>query len=224
MGYLYVLTNTKNNKKLVGKSNLKKWVLKLLLYDCLDNDNHYNVLLQREWKSAPFSLEFIDCEQAEYEANKYIREQGLLNPIKGYNIYADLTNKKGHYKQSHIFSDDLCLLYMFIKNFQFWARTLDMERNTVANRLAGYELIETSYYRKKIATYDCYQWTILRYLYENGGCYTSRQLIERVERKYNVSGMLKVTPRKITRFLTFQQAKTVDRKRNGCRLFCPQRE
>ena len=29
--------------------------------------------------------------------------------------------------------------------------TLDMERNTVANRLAGYELVETSYYRKKIA-------------------------------------------------------------------------
>lgn len=224
MGYLYILTNTKNKKRLVGKSNLPKWVLKMLLYDALDREKHYNVLLQREWIVNPFEIDFIDCEQAEYEANKYIKDNELLNPMKGYNIYPDLTNKKGHYKKSHIFSDDLCLLYIFISDFQLWARTLDMERNTVANRLAGYGLVETNYYKQKIATYDCYQWSVLRFLYEEGKCYTSRQLIDRVENSCNVSGMLKISPRKITRFLAFRGINASDKKRNGCALFCPPRD
>lgn len=224
MGYLYILTNTKNNKQLIGKSNLKKWVLKMLLYDTLDQGNHYNKLLQAEWHENPFSIEFLECEEAEYKANEIIKARETLNPLRGYNTYSDITNKKGHYKQSHIFSDDLCLMYMFINNFQFWARTLNMERNTIANRLAGYELVETNYYKRKIATYECYQWSVLRFLYEDGGCYTSRQLIERMETKYNVSGMLKITPRKITRFLTIHGANIQDKKRNGCSLFCPQRE
>lgn len=224
MGYLYILTNTKNQKQLVGKSNLPKWLLKGLLYDALDREKHYNVLLQREWKKSPFCLEFEECEDTEFRANDIIQEKELLDPAKGYNIYADLTNKKGHHKKSQIFSDDLCLLYIFIPNFQFWSRTLKMERNTIANRLVGYELIETDYYQKKIATYDSYQWSILRFLYEDGGCYTSRQIIERIGNRYNVSGMLKITPRKITRFLTARGCNLDGKSRNGCRLFCPQRE
>lgn len=225
MGYLYILTNTINNKQFVGKSNLKKWLLKLLLYDTLDSQKHYNKLLQKEWGSAPFKIEFIECDDGtEFKANELIKDKELLNPLKGYNTYSDITNRKGHYKQSHIFSDDLCLMYLFVSNFQFWARTLDMERNTIANRLAGYELVETNYYKRKIATYDCYQWSVLRFLYEDGGCYTSRQLIEKMESIYNVSGMLKITPRKITRFLTIHGANIQDKKRHGCSLFCPQRE
>lgn len=224
MNQIYILTNTNNHKQFIGKTNFPKWLLKMLLFDALDNDKHYNILLQREWLINPFKLEFIDCnEPAEYIVNDYINENELLNPMKGYNTYSDLTNKKGHYKKSNIFSDDLSILYMFINNFQLWARTLEMERNTVANRLAGYGLIETNYYKQKIATYNCYQWTVLRFLFEEGKCYTSRQLIERVGNRYHVSGMLKISPRKITRFLSIQGVNTSDKKKDGCTLFCPQR-
>lgn len=37
--YIYILTNTHNNKKYVGKTHLPKWLFKTLLYDILDDKN-----------------------------------------------------------------------------------------------------------------------------------------------------------------------------------------
>ena len=81
--YLYFLINTENGKKFVGKSSLPKWCLKFLLFDSLDEGNHYNKLLQNDWKKTVFEVIFEDCENCGEECDKIINEEELLNPING---------------------------------------------------------------------------------------------------------------------------------------------
>ena len=59
MGYLYTLTNKKNNKKFVGKTNLEEDVLKSYLYRALDDGKHYNKLLQKDWLEYNFEFNKI---------------------------------------------------------------------------------------------------------------------------------------------------------------------
>ena len=56
MGYIYALINRENEKKFLGKSNLEKHVLKKLLYQALRKENHYNDLLQKEFKKYTFEI------------------------------------------------------------------------------------------------------------------------------------------------------------------------
>ena len=89
MSYLYFLTNTSNGKKFVGKSSYPKWLLKLLLYGALDNKKHYNKLLQKEWFDGVFELSFQNSDNVGKDCDKIINDENLLNPIRGYNVYAD---------------------------------------------------------------------------------------------------------------------------------------
>ena len=65
-------------------------------------------------------------------------------------MFIDLQNKKGRHKKQEVYSDDICLTYSFFPKIQFVARTLDMERNTISNRLANYEMYNDDYYKRKI--------------------------------------------------------------------------
>ena len=72
--YIYILTNTHNNKKYVGKTHLPKWLFKILLYDILDDNKHYNDLLQKDWLKYNFMLELIEEDNYNNQCDEYIKE------------------------------------------------------------------------------------------------------------------------------------------------------
>ena len=82
---LYILTNLTNGKKFIGKTNFNEYYLRQLLFSALDNGEHYNKLLQKDWKKHNFKLELIESDDTVKEADDYINKYNLLNPTKGYN-------------------------------------------------------------------------------------------------------------------------------------------
>lgn len=221
MSYLYVLENNKTHKKFVGKSSLPKWALKFLLYDLLDDNKHYNKLLQKDWRKHTFTLLFSETDNVAEECDKIINDEKLLNPKNGYNVYADLRNNRGRFKKENVFSDDLCLLFCWYPNIQYLVRTLGLERNTISNRLANFELFENHYFARNIARYDDYNYTSMRLLYLEEECLTANQIMDKMLHKYNVSGMLRITPRKISSFYSVQHIPSNKDKKQGCLVFCP---
>lgn len=221
MSYLYALVNKHNNKKFLGKSNLDLDLLKKLLFDALDEEKHYNDLLQKDWKRYNFSFEKISSEDCVGDFDSIIRDEELLNPMYGYNVFGDLQNKKGRYKKTNFFSEDVCLLYLFNERVQFWVDILKMERNTLSNRLGNYGLFDDGYYGKSIARYEDYFWTALRILYLEDRCFTANQLMDKMGHRYNVSSQLRITPRKISKFFSSYNVQHQDKKDKGSLVFCP---
>ena len=202
MGYLYTLTNKKNNKKFVGKTNLEEDVLKSYLYRALDDGKHYNKLLQKDWLEYNFEFNKIYSDNCIEDFDTLIRDEELLNPMYGYNVFNDLQNKKGRHKKKSIFTEDICLLYCFHENIQFWVQILDLERNTLSNRLGNFDLFQNNYFYRAIARYEDYYWTALRILYIEETCLTANQLMDKMGHRYEISRQLRVTPRKISKFFS----------------------
>lgn len=212
----------RNKKTFVGKTNYSKELFKELLYDSLDNDDHYNELLQQDWKKDNFKLIFWESDNAAEECDNFIKNKNLLNPMYGYNMFIDLKNKKGrHTKKDIIFNDDICLTYIFFPKIQFVVRTLDLERNTISNRLSNYEMFTDTYYKKTIATYDDYYWTSMRLIFSSKQCLVASQILDKMMHRYNVSHMLRITPRKISRFYKANGIEHKDDVKRGCLAFCP---
>ena len=221
MGYLYALVNKHNNKKFLGKSNLDLDLLKKLLFDALDEEKHYNNLLQKDWKKYNFKFKQILSDDCSKDFDSIIRDEELLNPMYGYNVFGDLQNKKGRHKKNDFYSEDICLLYLFNQKIQFWVNILDMERNTLSNRLGNYGLFDDGYYGKSIARYEDYYWTALRILYLEDKCLTANQLMDRMTHRYNISSQLRITPRKISKFFSAHNVQYQDKKNKGSLVFCP---
>lgn len=221
MSYLYILKNTTNGKKFIGKSSMPKWVLEILLFDLLDEGKHYNKLLQKDYKKHVFLMEYKESENCAEECDKIINDEELLNARKGYNVYADLRNNRGRFKKEGIFSDDLCLLFCWYSNIQYLVRTLGLERNTVSNRLANFELFENDYFARNIARYDDYNYTSIRLLYLEDKCLTASQIMDHMMHRYSVSNMLRITPRKISSFYSVHHVPSAKDKSEGCLIFCP---
>lgn len=221
MSYIYILTNTTNKKKFIGKSSLPKPILKSILYYVLDHQKHYNKLLQRDWYKYNFELTFEEHDNVGEICDNYINSEELVNPIRGYNVYADLRNNRGRYKKHEVFSDDICLIYCWFDNIQYIVRTLSLERNTVSNRLANFELFDNHYFHRNIARYEDYYWTSIRMIYLEQKCLTAAQIMDKMMNRYNVSGMLRITPRKISSFYSINNIFSEKDKSQGCLIFCP---
>ena len=224
MGYLYVLTNLQNERRFVGKSNLDKKVLIDVLYRVLEDKKHYNDLLQKDWKRHNFDIEFIESDDCSVDCDKYIKDNKLLNPIYGYNVFNDLQNKKGRHKRSNVFSDDVCLLYCFYDDIQFWTRYWGLQRNVLSNRLGNFDLFKNGYYYRAIARYDDYYWTAARVLFKNELCLTASQLMDKMSHTYQVSRQLRITPRKISKFFLIHDISQQEYTEKGCIIFCPLRD
>lgn len=221
MSLLYILTNTKTGKKFVGKTSLSEPSLKLILYHVLDNKKHYNVLLQEDWYEDNFTLTFERHDDVGKACDNIINDEELLNPINGYNVYADLRNNRGRHKKDDVFSDDICLIYCLFENIQYIVRTLGLERNTVSNRLANFDLFDNHYFHRNIARYEDYYWTSIRMLYIEKQCLTANQIMDKMMNRFNVSGMLRITPRKISSFYSINNIFSEKDKSQGCLIFCP---
>lgn len=221
MSLLYTLTNTRNGKKFIGKTSLSKSCLKHLLFNVLDNQNHYNVLLQRDWYDDVFEISFEEHDDVGETCDNIINDENLLNPINGYNVYADLRNNRGRHKKKTVYSDDICLIYCWYNNIQYIVRTLGLERNTISNRLANFGLFDNHYFHRNIARYEDYYWTSIRMLYQEGQCLTAAQIMDKMINRYNVSGMLRITPRKISSFYSINNIFSDKDKSQGCLIFCP---
>ena len=221
MSYIYFLKNLENKKIFIGKSSLPKWCLKFLLYSTLDRGEHYNKLLQKEWKNNIFELSFHETENVGEFCDNYINEFNLLNPIYGYNVYADLRSNRGRHKMEDVYSDDLCLVFCWHPSVQYVVRTFNLERNTVSNRLANFELFENDYFARKIARYDDYNYTSMRLLFLEEKGLTANQIMDKMMHRYEVSNMLRVTPRKISSFYSIQHIKSDKDKSQGCLIFYP---
>ena len=224
MPYLYILTNTVNGKKFVGKTSYPKWVLKILLFDLLDEEKHYNKLLQKDYKKHIFTIDYKESEDCAKDCDDIINKDELLNPRFGYNVYADLRNNRGRFKKNNVFSDDLCLLFCWCPNIQYVVRTLGLERNTVSNRLANFELFENDYFARNIARYDDYNYTSIRLLYLEEKCLTANQIMDHMMHRYSVSNMLRITPRKISSFYSVHHIPSTKNKSQSCLVFCPRDE
>ena len=221
MGYLYALINKTNGKKFLGKSNLEYKLLKQMLYEALDEEKHYNKLLQEDWKKYNFELKQILSDDCSKDFDEIIRGEELLNPLFGYNLFNDLQNKKGRHKKKDFFSEDICLLYLFNQKVQFWTNVLNMERNTLSNRLGNYGLFDDGYYHQSIARYEDYYWTALRILYLDKKCLTANQIMDRMINRYDISTQLRITPRKISKFFAGHGVKSKNKKDTGSLVFCP---
>lgn len=221
MGFLYTLVNKKNGKKFVGKSNLNEDILKQLLYRALDDNKHYNQLLQKDWVKYNFEFMKLESENIIKDFEDIIEQENLLNPRYGYNMFNDLQNKKGRHKKQDIYTEDICLMYCFHENIQFWVKILGLERNTISNRLGNFDLFSNDYFHRAIARYDDYYWTALRILYMDEVCLTANQLMDRMMNRYDISGQLRITPRKISKFFSINGVGHQDKKQRGCLVFCP---
>ena len=218
---IYILENLHNNKKFVGKTNLSPFYLKSILYEVLDSGNHYNKYLQKEWFKHNFKISFIECENCAKECDNIINNEDLLNPIRGYNLYADLSPNRGRYRQSTIYNDDICLVWCYFPKIQFVTRTFNMQRNSISNRLSNFELYDNVYYSRSIARYEDFYWTSARLLYLEGKCLTANQILDRMLHRYEISDMLRITPRKISKFYVTNGITSKDDKEKGCLVFCP---
>lgn len=221
MGYLYALINKRNKKKFVGKTNLEEDLLKSILYRVLDDNKHYNELLQKDWFKYNFEFKKIASENCIGDFDKIIKDENLLNPIYGYNVFNDLQNRKGRHKKKEVFTEDICLLYCFHDDIQFWVKVLGLERNTISNRLGNFDLFSNDYFHRAIARYEDYYWTAIRIMYLDEICLTANQLMDKMGHRYDVSGQLRITPRKISKFFSAHGVKTQDKKMKGCLVFCP---
>lgn len=221
MGYLYALINQDNNKKFLGKSNLDKNTLRRMVYSALKKENHYNKLLQKEFKENTFKIEFYETKNVIKEFDRIIKNEDLLNPKYGYNVFNDLQNRKGRHKKRELYTEDICILYLFNRNVQFWVYALNLERNTISNRLGNFGLFDDGYYNQNIARYEDYYWTALRILYLENKCLTAYQLMDSMANRYNISPQLRITPRKISKFFTGHGVYKKDKKNKGSLVFCP---
>lgn len=221
MSYLYILTNTTNGKKFIGKTSFPKWALNILLFDLLDENKHYNKLLQKDYKKHVFEISYKKSNNCAEECDNIINDESLLNPRIGYNVYADLRNNRGRFKKEDVYSDDLCLMFCWYPNIQYLVRTLGLERNTVSNRLANFELFENDYFARNIARYDDYNYTSIRLLYLEDKCLTASQIMDHMMHRYSVSNMLRITPRKISSFYSVHHIPSAKDKSQGCLIFCP---
>lgn len=220
MAHIYLLINTKNKKTFCGKTNYPIHLLKDLLYYALDNKKHYNDLLQQDWDRDNFKFVAWEMHSID-EYDKLINNKNLLNPIYGYNMFIDLKNKKGRHTKKNVFNDDICLTYIFFPKIQFVVRTLDLERNTISNRLSNYEIFTDTYYTKTIATYEDYYWTSMRLIFTSKQCLAASQILDKMMHRYNVSHMLRITPRKISRFYKANGISHKNDTKRGCLTFCP---
>lgn len=221
MGYLYILTNKDNNKKFVGKSNLEEKILKKLLYRALKREEHYNKLLQKEFKKYDFDFEIQKSDDVTKDFDKFVKDNELLNPKYGYNVFVDLQNRKGRHKKRELYTEDLCILYLFNKNVQYWSNVLKLERNTISNRVGNFGLFSDGYYYQTVARYEDYYWTALRILYLDNKCLTANQLMDRMINRYDVSSQLRITPRKISKFFAAHGVCKKEKKDKGSLVFCP---
>ena len=221
MGYLYALINKTTDKKFLGKSNFDTRLLKTLLYGALDDGKHYNKLLQKDWEEYNFEFKTIESEDCAKDFDKIINDEELLNPKYGYNVFNDLQNKKGRHKKQDVFTEDICLAYCVHDSVQFWTKMLKLERNTISNRLGNFDLFNNDYFHRTVARYDDYYWTALRILYLEEICLTADQLMDRMLNRYEISGQLRVTPRKISKFFSANGVGHQDKKEKGCLVFCP---
>lgn len=221
MSYLYMLKNKNNNKEFLGKSNLEEDILKKLLFKSLRKKKHYNKLLQKEFEKDYFEFVIIESKNPIEEFDKIVKERELLNPMYGYNVFNDLQNKKGRHKKKQVFTEDLCLLYIFNPDVQFWSNILGLERNTISNRIGNFDLFDDGYYYKSIARYEDYYWTALRILYIEEQCMTATQLIDRMMNRFNISSQLRITPRKVSKFFSANGVERQDKRDKGSLIFCP---
>lgn len=221
MGYLYSLTNKTNNKKFIGKSNLEKDTLKKLLFKALRKKKHYNKLLQKEYQNFLFDFEIIESDNVLEDFDNIIKDEDLLNPIKGYNVFNDLQNRKGRHKKVNLYTEDICLLYLFHPQVQFWVNVLGLERNTISNRLGNYGLFDDCYYYQTIARYDDYYLKAIREMFIDGECYTANQIMDRMMNRYEISSQLRITPRKVSKFFAASNVPRKSKKQNGSLVFCP---
>lgn len=218
---LYILTNLTNGKKFIGKTNFNEYYLRQLLFSTLDNGEHYNKLLQKDWKKHNFKLELIESDDTIKEVDDYINKYDLLNPTKGYNMYADLSQTRGRHTRKQLYNDDICLVWCYFPKIQFVSRTFGMQRNNISNRLANYNLFDGVYYSRNISRYEDFYLTSMRLLYIDNACYTANQILDRMLNRYNVSDMLRVTPRKISKFYVTNGIASKKDKNKGCLVFCP---
>lgn len=221
MSLIYILTNEENGRKFVGKSSLPKDLLVDLLYNILNNGEHYNELLQRDWNEHPFSIKLENHVECSKKCDEYINDWQLLNPQFGYNVFQDLKNNRGRMRRDEIFSEDVCLLYTLIPYIQTWIPVFRVERNTLVNRLSNYDVMRSNYYSCTISNYTEYYWTALRMMYLDNRCMLSSQIIGAMENKYDISHQLRITPRKISKFFISNGVRKSDRIQNGCSVFCP---
>ena len=221
MSYLYMLKNKNNNKKFLGKSNLEEDILKKLLFRSLRKGKHYNKLLQKEFKKDYFEFVIIESKNPIEDFDNTIKKEELLNPMYGYNVFNDLQNKKGRHKKKQVFTEDLCLLYLFNPDVQFWSNVLGLERNTISNRIGNFDLFDDGYYYKSIARYEDYYWTALRILYLEEKCMTATQLIDRMMNRFDISSQLRITPRKVSKFFSANGVKRQNKRDKGSLIFCP---
>ena len=112
-------------------------------------------------------------------------------------------------------------MYCFHENIQFWVKILGLERNTISNRLGNFDLFSNDYFHRAIARYDDYYWTALRILYMDEVCLIANQLMDRMMNRYDISGQLRITPRKISKFFSINGVGHQDKKQRGCLVFCP---
>lgn len=218
---IYTLTNVETGKKFAGKTNFNKFFIKQILFEVLDNGNHYNKFLQKDWFKYNFEIEIFETDDDIAECDKIINDEQLLNPIRGYNVYADLPPNRGRHRQKYIYNDDICLVWCFFPKIQFVTRTFDMQRNSISNRLSNFELYDGVYYSRSIARYEDFYWTSARLLYLEGKCLTANQILDRMIHRYDISDMLRITPRKISKFYVTNGIASKDDKEKGCLVFCP---
>ena len=121
----------------------------------------------------------------------------------------------------YIYNDDICLVWCFFPKIQFVTRTFDMQRNSISNRLSNFELYDGVYYSRSIARYEDFYWTSARLLYLEGKCLTANQILDRMIHRYDISDMLRITPRKISKFYVTNGIASKDDKEKGCLVFCP---
>lgn len=223
MGYVYILKNLSNNKKFVGRTMFDPKLTKYFIFNLLDNDKHYNKLLQNDYKKHNFKISFFKEDNCFKKVNKMIEQDNLLNPLVGYNVFADIKSIRGLQADNEMFNEDVCLLFCWGLNISIISSIYGVQYNTVANRLSNYSLHKDGYYKRNISTYDDFCWTTLRETYQRKEAMSAARIISWMSNKYEISNLLMISSRKLSSFLVGVNCYRERDDKQNCLIFSPWR-
>lgn len=223
MGYVYVMRNLTNNKKFVGRTIFNPELTKYFIFYLLDNDKHYNELLQKDYKKDNFKISFFKEDQCFKKVNKMIENDNLLNPLIGYNVFADIKSLRGLQADNEMFNEDVCLLFCWGLSISIISSIYGVQYNTVANRLSNYNLHKDGYYKRNISTYDDFCWTTFREAYQRKETMSAARIISWMSTKYDISNLLMISSRKLSSFLVSVNCYRERDDKQNCLVFSPWR-
>lgn len=202
---IYEITN--NNKSYIGKTNEKNIYRRINDHKTLlEEEKHYIPLLQQEYDEKNFKYKTL------YESNNKekiisffantVRNKKTNTPSFGYNFeFDDKISTNNSYKY-HISDEDIIFMYIKGNTITQISKKYNMAYQAIEYRLKRNNIKTNKQEKKKISTYNQFNKIAETYLLlTDEQDISSQQIINQVEKNYNISSKLQISSKKLSKNL-----------------------